>query len=235
MPEIDLELYGLRSVLTGGRMFCGVSEEQFAINGTTYKWPGGSHLRWALGFSRLGSLSDLDCKAAVTAALAEISGCCNLTHEYTANPRTANLLATVTRLDGPAGVLAQFQIPVGNVNENTQLTGQFDDGETWVIDETPAEGGIDFYRVALHELLHGHGLGHRPANIAAAALISPTYSRTIRHLQDADKAELVRRYGPAKVVPPASPAPAPVPGGKAVNVTIEQDGKRWSGSVPRVA
>lgn len=203
--QADPALFGLRSVLSGGRVFCGVTEEQFAINGTTYRWPPGTRLRWALGFSRLGNLSDLDCKAAIEQGLAEISAACNLTHEYTSNPRTANLLATVTRLDGPNGVLADHQIPVGNVNDSTQLLGRYDDGETWTISDSPGQGEIDFYRVALHELLHGHGLGHKPANIAAPALIAPTYSRTVRNLQPADVAELVRRYGPAKQAQPPAP------------------------------
>jgi hypothetical protein len=210
-------MYGLRSALDGGVIFCGVSEEQFAISGVTYAWPKNSHLTWSLGFSRLGTLTDLDLKGAYEEAFKEISNACAITHEYVANPRSANILVNVARLDGPSGVLADMQIPVGNVSVNsTTLLGRIDDAEAWGLFESPPAGKIDFYRVALHELLHAHGLGHKPANINAEALIAPMYNPRIRHLQPADKAELVRRYG-LPTLPPVVPAPAPAtpaPGAK---------------------
>jgi hypothetical protein len=206
--EIDLSLYGLRSACDGGLLFCGVSEQQFAINGTTYQWPRGSHITWGLGFSRLGQLSDLDCKGAIHDALLEISGCCGITHAYAANFRSANVLITAQRLDGRSGVLADMQIPTGNVNANTQLLGRCDDGEEWTIAENPARGAVDFYRVILHELLHAHGLGHGPVDRSNPALIEPTYSTAIRNLQPRDKAELVRRYGPARTPQPPVGPPA---------------------------
>lgn len=208
MDEATKALYGYRSAMDGGVMFCGVTEEQFAIGGRTYQWPRGSHLTWGLGFSRLGKLSDLDCKGAIEEALAEISGCCDISHAYTSNARAANIIVTVTRLDGPSGVLADMQIPVGNVNKDLQLLGRCDDGEEWVIAQNPPRGTIDFYRVILHELLHAHGLGHGPVDRTNPALIEPTYSATIRSLQQRDKAELVRRYGVAKnPQPPVGPSP----------------------------
>lgn len=215
--ESDLHLYGLRSALDGGCIFCGVTEEQFAINGVTYQWPRGSRLTWGIAFSRLGQLSDMDVKDAVDQALREISECCDVTHEYVANPNAANLKITTQKLDGPSGVLADFQIPVGNVNPATQLIGRMDDSEHWGIFEDPPQGSIDFYRVILHELEHGHGLGHKPANVAAPALIAPIYSPLIGHLQDADRAELIRRYGPAKTSPTPTPAP---PIGDSVGVDL---------------
>lgn len=211
MPNFDPAMYGIRSATDGGLLFCGVTEEQFAINGTTYQWPRGSHLTWGLGFSRLGKLSDLDCKGAIEEALREISSSCNLTHEYSPNHRAASILITAQRLDGPSGVLADMQIPVGRVSPmTTQLLGRCDDGEEWTIAQNPARGTIDFYRVILHELLHAHGLGHGPVDRSNPALIEPTYSLTIRNLQARDKAELVRRYGPAKsgqTKPPVAPPP----------------------------
>lgn len=238
MSPNELDLHGLRSVLDGGRLFCGVTEEQFAINGVTYQWPRGSKLTWGLDFSRLGSLSDMDVKGCFAAALKEISECCDISHSMVANPRSANFLITQKRLDGAMGVLADCQIPVGNVTPDTQLLMRLDDSEAWVISETPAPNQIDLYRVCLHELEHGHGLGHKPANIAAPALIAPTYSRTLRNLQKADKDELVRRYGVAAttVVPPAvNPPVPPTPGSKPVNVTVEQDGKIWKGQLQRAS
>lgn len=235
--EAELDMLGLRSVAEGGRLFCGVSAEQFAINGVTYQWKRGSVLKWGLAFSSLSGLSDMDVKDCFTAALKEISDCCDIRHEYVANPDFANIYVIRQRLDGAMGVLADCEIPrVGATAGDTRLRMRLDDGEAWVISENPAPNQIDLYRVILHELEHGHGLGHKPANIAEAALIAPTYSRTLRNLQKADKDELIRRYGMAAATPvpvPANPPVPPTPGSKPVNVTVEQDGKIWKGQLQR--
>jgi len=211
----------------GGGTFCGVSEQQFAINGHTYQWPRGSKLTWGIAFSSLGGLSDMEVKDAVTSALKEISECCDVRHEYVVNANAANLKLTAQRLDGQSMVLADFQIPVGNVSQDaTQLLGRFDDSENWVLDESPPHGSIDFYRVVLHELEHGHGLGHKPASLQVPALIAPIYSPVVRHLQPADKSELVRRYGD-RVAPPSPPVP--VPGATPILFTgiVTQGPKTW--------
>lgn len=224
-------LYGLRSVTDGGMVFCGVSEEAFAINGVTYQWPRGSKLTWGIAFSRLGDLSDMDCKDAIALALREISECCDVTHEYVKNANAANLKIISQRLDGPSGVLADCQIPVGNVHsDSTQLLMRFDDSERYGLFSNPPSHGIDFYRVFLHEAEHFHGLGHKPASVMEPALIAPTYNTRIRNLQQADIAELVRRYGPQKSKPAPQPQP---PSGKAVTVTVEQNGLRWKGDIGR--
>lgn len=229
---MDTDLYGMRSAVDGGMLFCGVTEEQYAINGQTYQWPAGVTLKWSLSFSKLGDLDEGALKEVFRAALAEIAAACNIRHEYTANARNANILCQVQRLDGRGGTLADMQIPsVGAHPDALTLMGRFDDGEVWGVWENPPPGKIDLYRVALHELLHAHGLGHRPANINEPAIIAPIYSTTIRHLQPADKAELVRRYGPPAVVtvPPPAPSPPAVPAGQkpdvAIAVTIA--GERW--------
>lgn len=232
MPAIDADMaqmFGMVSVLEGGKLFCGVTEEQFAINGVTYQWPRGSKILWSLNFPKLGTLSDMDLKDAISHALLEISGCCDFSHAYTADFDKANLQITKRNLDGAMGVLADCQIPVGNVGPGTQLLMRLDDSEGWVISETPGQAEIDFYRVFLHEAEHGHGLGHKPSNVVEPALIAPIYSRTIRSLQQADKAELVRRYGVSAVVPP----PLPPPAAKPVQVSVSQDGKVWSGQLNR--
>lgn len=206
--------------------FCGQHDEGFSIGGRTYQWPRGSHITWALGFSRLGALSDMDLKDAYTRAFAEISACCDVTHAMASNPRSANILVNVVRLDGPSGVLADMQIPVGNVDQSSQLLGRIDDSEVWGIFENPPANKIDFYRVALHELLHAHGLGHKPDNVPGPALIAPMYSRSIGHLQALDKQELLRRYGPPQTpsVPtsPNSPPTSPnLPAGAKPTVKLE--------------
>jgi len=215
-----LALYGYRSALDGGVLFCGVSEHQFAINGRRYQWPKGAKLTWSLGFSRLGSITDLDLKQANIDGFKEISSVCQLDFEYTANARTANILVTLHRLDGKGGVLADMQVPVGNVSTaTTQLLGRVDDSESWTIAANPPANVIDYYRVQLHENLHAVGLGHQPANAAVPALIAPTYSRTVRHLQQPDIDELQIRYGKREARP--EPVPTPVPAlGESLGVNL---------------
>ncbi len=221
-PETDPELFGIKPATEGGFLFCGVTSEAYAINGRTYQWGKGAHLTWSLGFSRLGSLGEDELKEAYRQCFAEISAACNITHEYVSNHRTANILTNVQRLDGRGGTLADMQIPVGNVStDRTQLLGRMDDSEQWGLWDNPPSGGIDLYRVALHELLHAHGLGHKPASIREPALIAPMYDRNIRHLQAADIKELVRRYGPAKEQkPPSKPTPEPPAGWKWETITV---------------
>jgi hypothetical protein len=229
--DAELEALGVRPAHTGGFLFCGVTEQQFAIDGVTHQWPKGSKLGWTLGFSKLGGLSDLDCKGALIEALKEISNCCVLDFTYVADAGAANVIVQAVTLDGKAGVLADMQIPMGNVSDSrTKLRGRADASEIWVLSEAPQQGQIDFYRTMLHEFEHACGLGHAPVDVNNPALIEPRYSPRLRNLQKRDVAELQRRYGKREVV--ATPPPAT---GKPVLVTVEQDGKKWSGSVPRVA
>jgi hypothetical protein len=209
MPEVsqeELDAIGYRSAAEGGRLFCGQNDAAFAINGVRYQWPKRSELTWGLGFSRLGELSDLDCKGAMIEGLKEISDCCGLRFRYVSSANKANVKIITARMDGRGGVLADAQIPVGNVSvDGTQLTLRFDDGDAYVIAENPPQNKIDFYRVSLHEWLHICGLGHKPTNLSERALIEAMYSH-IRHLQEADKRELVLRYdGPATPPKPTEP------------------------------
>lgn len=220
-PLSDLEMLGIRPASEGGVLFCGVELQEYAISGVTYQWPRGSHLLWKLEFSRLGPLSDMDVKDAITAALKEISACCDVTHAMATQTQVPNLLVTTRRLDGGSGVLADCQIPVGNVGPGTTLIMRIDDSESWGLVENPPNGLVDLYRVGLHELEHFHGLGHRPPNNDDPALIAPLYNPRMRNLQAADKAELVRRYGPPKQVPKPVPGPAVPPGLVPVSLQVE--------------
>jgi hypothetical protein len=220
------------SVTAGGVCFCGVTAEKFAINGTRYQWPRGSKLAWGIGFSRLGQLTDMDVKDALAAVFAEISAACDLQFEFVKNFKQANLQYLLAALDGPSGVLAQMQIPVGNVSaDRTVLTCEFDDGDSFVNAENPPRGSVDFYRVSLHETLHGLGLGHEPASIKKPSIIAPIYNPSIRHLQPVDKEELQIRYGEAKSAPTPAEPPVPVPVPGATPIVIEnivtQGDKKW--------
>ena len=217
LPEEFAALAGLTPISDGGGLFCGVPEN-FAIGNRRYQWPKGSHLKWSIGFSRLGVLSDMDCKDLITESLREISSCCNVTHEFTTG-NNSNLNIVTARMDGPSGVLADCGIPT-NVSPKTTLRMRFDSSERYGNYENPPNGSIDFYRVFLHEALHWHGLGHKPANVGGSALIAPMYSTRIRNLQKLDIQELVLRYGEATGIKPPSPTGSSdgiwiwVPGGK---------------------
>lgn len=228
LTDDELDLYGLRSADAGGVLFCGVTAQQFAINGNTHKWPVNGGLTWSLGAAQLGRLGSADIKQVYQECFAEIMAACNVAIDYTANTKTANFLFTTARLDGPSGVLADHMIPMNNRTQ--QLIGRYDVSESWVIAQNPPRGTIDFYRVALHELLHGMGLGHGPVDRNDPALIEPSYSPFIRNLQPRDKAELVRRYGPP--VKPKEPTPTPGSPGKCVieELVINVDGQRYRAS-----
>lgn len=216
-----------KAIGAGGGLFCGQNSEGFAINGVTYQWERGSKLTWGVAFTRLGALTRDDVISAVKEFLKEITDCCDLFFSFTENANAANIKLTSQRLDGPSGVLADMQIPPpGSKASDTQLLGRFDDGENWGLYDNPPNGTIDFYRTALHEWEHACGLGHKPPSIQVPALISPIYSPTMRHLQKADKDELVRRYGVAQAPPVVPP---PVAGRKPVNCEIEQGGLKWRG------
>jgi len=206
-----------RPVSQGGCAFCAVELQEYAINGVTYGWRKGSHLKLALDFDDLGPLRAVDVREAVMAALQEISGCCDITHELVASALHANLVVKLAKMDGQMGVLADCQIPApGSTPDSTQLFMRIDTSERWALSVNPVGDQIDFYRVFLHEALHGHGLGHKPASIRDPALIAPMYSPSIRNLQPADKSELLRRYGVAQ-----TPVPAPLPPGKPLSIVGE--------------
>lgn len=211
------------SVLQGGAGFCGVVVEDFAINGVTHFWKKGSKIKVGLDFDDLGQLTANQVREAIEAAVNEIRSVTDgLTFELFAPPLSSNIVCRLARLDGPNGVLADCQIPMpGATTDNTQLQMRIDTGESWRLFNQQVNGVIDFQRVWLHEFLHGIGLGHKPASIAKPALIAPMYSPIIRGLQDADKEEIVRRYGGAVAKPPVTP-PLPAPGGIPAEILVKR-------------
>jgi hypothetical protein len=213
-------------VADGGCSFCGVTLQEYAIGNVTHQWPRGSHLRWLPAFDDLGAVRSEQVRTAFTAALKEISDCCDVTHEMVSAEHKANLVITIHRLDGKSGVLGDCGIPMGNADpDRMQLRMRLDTSERWGLSENPVGDLIDLYRVFLHEAEHFHGLGHKPTSIRDPALIAPMYSPSIRNLQPADKGELLRRYGQPKVAPPPPPPPTgTAPTSIPVRVSIEAHG-----------
>jgi hypothetical protein len=217
------------SVLQGGTGFCGVVQESFAINGTTHYWRKGSRLKIALDFDDLGQLTASQVKEAIEAAVNEVRATTDgLTFDLFTPTLSANLVCKLARLDGPSGVLADCGIPTPNADPSrTQLQMRIDTGEVWRLFAQQMNGAIDFQRVWLHEFLHFLGLGHKPASIAKPALIAPMYSPIIRGLQEADKEEIVRRYGGAVAKPVPVPTPGVVPAELAVRIELDAHGRTY--------
>lgn len=209
---------------SNGLLFCGQNDQGFAIDGRTYFWPVTTGLKWGLGISKLGPLTDMDLKQMYLDIWKEIAGVIDFKVEFTPNYRSANFLVLSRRLDGPSGVLAQAGIPMPNFDQTSQLDVEWDDAESYGIFENAPQGKVDAYRIGLHEALHWLGLGHGPIDPRDPCLIEPQYNPRIRHLQARDKKELLRRYKPAltptdPLPPPGTPDPTGVwvfiPGGKA--------------------
>lgn len=93
--------------------------------------------------------------------------------EYTSNARTADILVTTYRMDGPSGVLADMQLPCGQ----RQIKQRTDSSEPWRIYDGPPQvnGYIDLTRVDTHELGHGLGLPH----LEHGNLMQPMYDSRI--------------------------------------------------------
>lgn len=200
--------------------FCGVPESVLAVAAEHLaQWPF-KRLTWTVA-DPLPGLSDGDWQEAFRLATSYWAEVCGLEFAYTPNARTANILATAGRIDGPSGTLAWSELPAGTAR---QLTQKYDTGEQrWTISETPRGGELDIVRVVCHEVGHAIGLGH----LSAGALLAPTYSASVRRPQSQDIAEVVRRYGkrvsPTPIpTPTPAPAPAPTPGGSTLNNFLVQ-------------
>jgi hypothetical protein len=244
---------GLRSVSQGGTLFCArCLTMPFAIGGVRHQWPRGSVVSWHIGITKLGQLSDLDMKAARERTCAEIQGYVrDLKLVYNPNGKTANIVASAANLDGPSGVLADHELPMGQVNAGTQLRGRFDALENWVLSKAAVQGAIDWERTDKHEFAHALGFGHGTVIKSNPALLEPSYSWSIFTYQPRDITEYQARYGTAEAPAPPQAPPVgefkstfsvpglkgeivfnPTAAGCSVNMAVERDGRRitWTGS-----
>jgi len=217
------------SVLDGGAMFCGTTQEAYAINGVTHGWKRGSKVKIGIDFDNLGVLTLAQVKEVIEACCKEVTDVTDgISYELFSSPLHANLVLKLARIDGGSGILGDCMIPPpGATTDNTQLVMRCDTGEKWGIFEGNVQGGIDFYRFFLHEFGHGNGQGHQPVSVRRPAIIQPMYG-PLRNLQDADKEEYVRRYG-GKTTPVVPPGGARIVKG---TIEVEIDGVKWRADGP---
>ena len=103
---------------------------------------------------------------------------------------TPDILIRRQRLDGPAGTLADAQLPCGPVD--SQLLVRLDNSESWTLAANPPQGKIDIRAVLSHEIGHTLGLGH---SNDPNALMRPTYRPGLRKPQADEARHMLNRYG----------------------------------------
>lgn len=112
----------------------------------------------------------------------------------------ARILVTVASLDGPAGVLADSQLPCGAIVQSLQ---RYDRSEAAWWKQPVAAGVTNAHLVAMHELGHGAiGLEHAPGT---GSVMSPVFDSRILKPQTWDINQAVLRYGLPTTPPPLPP------------------------------
>lgn len=205
--------------------FCGVSEA-FGAGAAQVKLP--SNRVTFIVRDVLPGLSREDQEAAHMESWRRWSRVIGITVDKHPNTKTdVTQIVTVVNLGGPLGVLADQMLPYGS---GVNLRMRLDSSERWQVADNPSQGMINLLAVLTHENGHCLGMQHISAD-GSADLMNATYSPRI-HSPQADDISYGRKlYGP-----PIDGGSSPqVPVQKPITVTVEQDGKRWAGSLPRVA
>lgn len=180
---------------------------------TVCKWQN-KNISWSVTATPPGLAQEAVVEA-YTEAFRRWSKVCGIIPQYNPGNPQAMIVMGVRSIDGSFGVLAESELPCGNVRQCRQW---YDSGEQWGIFDGRGPGGrkIDIIRVATHELGHALGMDH----IGAGNLLAPTYSESIWEPQAGDIREMQGRYGP----PSATPPPPPPAGGSAYTLRMSKDG-----------
>lgn len=137
----------------------------------------------------------------VRLAFAAWEAICGLRTKEAKDDERPNIVFLARRIDGRNGVLAEAQLPCGNVTSSTQLWCRVDVGEDWRNYKGPLHSGLmDILRVLMHEIGHLLGISHEKT-AAIIALMDPTV-QNVRAPQDWDINEAQLRYGPPSDTPP---------------------------------
>jgi hypothetical protein len=184
--------------------FCNVSETLAAsAQVNVCRWPAGMPmLRWTV-VAGLPGFSAQSLTQTYEAAFTMWSLVSGVRFAYVPQTNSANILVGSRRIDGPAGVLAEAELPCGRITSSSQLRAWFDNSESWVVAENFPRGKMDLLRVAGHEFGHNLGIGHNTDGVTNS-LMDPMVSH-FRRPQNWDIMQAVMRYGTPGVVPPTEP------------------------------
>lgn len=184
---------------------CGLPDVM-PIGTNVCKWPDGN-ITWDI-VAEIKGLTRLQVQEGITEAMNRWKKVCGIRPQFTPGNPDARIKVGSRSIDGPMGVLAESELPCGNVRQCRQW---YDNGDPWALFDGAGNGNlIDFVRVATHELGHAFGMNH----IGGGNLLAPTYSRTIWTPQAGDIQEMQARYGPPDLVPPPTDFVIRVKGGQ---------------------
>lgn len=134
--------------------------------------------------------------ACIAEAFARWAKVCGIRPVYSPGNPSVKITVGTRLIDGKFGVLAESELPCGNVQQCRQW---YDTGDQWkAFDGGPASpNDLDIVRVATHELGHALGMNH----IGTGNLLAPIYSNTVWTPQNGDIQEMQARYGPPLAAP----------------------------------
>lgn len=135
-----------------------------------------------------------------------------------------NIVITARRLDGPGGVLGDMELPPASSRDTSrvQRVMRLDEFEDFTVYEGPiGRKFMDIYRVGLHEMIHGIGVGHSPEQ----SLMAPTVGN-IRKPVGWDIRQMQARY-PLR---PQAPSPSPPQGSPSNDRIVDELAARLAGA-----
>lgn len=221
-------------LIPAGKTFCNTPPQELALaTEQLSQWPVGTEITFGIGalvpgFSKQ-QMIDLGVEA--YREWHEKSGLPPV--RYTANNNDAKIIVMTRAIDGKYGVLAEAELPAGNITSDRQLRMWFDLRDTWSDSMNPPSGRIPILPVWKHEAGHSFGLGHNMDGIKNA-LMDPTLS-DITTLQLWDIQQIQVRYGKPEMSPPSTPTTQPPSPGNRVDQfgdTLERFGK-WIRQSPQ--
>ncbi len=184
------------------QMFCAT---QAGLGRQACRWPRGQVVTWKVD-KPIAKFPKRDYIEICRMAIAQWEAVCGIRFERATNGR-ANINITTRRIDARGGVLAEAQLPCGNVGPSTQLMVWVDTSEDWVHAANPPAGAMDLLRVLTHEFGHSIGMGHAPEG--SRNLMAPTVSRIRAPQMNWDIPQSVVRYGDPSLTPPPTDCRAP--------------------------
>lgn len=181
--------------------FCRTAKPMLAkANRSQCQWPRGYVVTWSVApGTLLGPFRRQDLVDIVQGCWASWAALADVRSKYITNADRANIRMRVGQIDGSGSVLAQAQLPCGNVRPTTSLFLEWDASEQWVDAANPRGMMMDINRVTKHELGHSLGLGHAPAN--SRNLMAPSVSNIRNPSGTWDKQQITSRYGPPVTSP----------------------------------